>query len=217
MRPPLAPAAFVVFALAWGFAAAHAQDATPKPPDVMTVNGVLQPAPAHGTTPDLTLPPSAAPAYGTRQRTIRPAAPAGPVKLEPAQLAKRAAAPAARAAGAFAADEPKPADLTTALPPTGPPPAPDKEAPPVADPRSVVGVFGRIPRPEWGSGLPLKPEQIVTIGPPTGIDAPSPSPAKAPANVARKPNETSTSLPRDPAAPPPSAAKPAPPREEVRP
>jgi hypothetical protein len=212
----------VVLALTWPPSAARAQDVPQKGHDVMTVGGVTQPAPPHGTTPEF----AGASRTAEPVRTAKPqpqvtALPFDLSSLSPAQLAKRGAAPAAPEATAPPLENGKFADFSTALSAGGPVTAPGRKDAPASDARSIVGVFGQIPRPAWGRGLPLKPEEVVTLGPATGLDAPLAQPARPDATPARKKApEVRTSLPRDPNAPAPAVAKPVPPaaaKPEVRP
>jgi len=92
---------------------------------------------------------------------------------------------------------------------------------------SFSRVLGVIPRPEWSAGAtPAKPKDVSTIGTVPTDPIPSPAviephrvtPPGMKAEVQRKPAEVSTSAPRDPSLPPPSATKAAPSKEqEVRP
>lgn len=83
---------------------------------------------------------------------------------------------------------------------------------------SVPALLGPLPRPQWTAGLrpaaapEPKAEEMVTIGEPTGIDAPPAPPAVATpgaASAAAKPQrDLSTREPRAASAPPPTAPKP---------
>lgn len=181
MRLPLACPAFVVFALAWPFAVAHAQDPAPKSPDVMTVNGAQVSAPA--AVPDLTDSPRVA---RRAPRTPEPQ----PSLRRPTKDAADAMPPGARRAT-------------------------PRAGAPVAPAGSIPALLGPLPRPEWGvAAAPAapKPADVVTVGEPTGLDAPPAAPSAPPsgaAPAAAKPQrDASTQEPRSATAPPPSAAKP---------
>lgn len=185
MRLPLACPAFVVFALAWPFAVAHAQDPAPKSPDVMTVNGAQVPAPA--AVPDLTAPPPA-PA-----RRAAPRAFASRAEYETAL-----AGPASRDAARMANMRDRAG-----------------EKPPAARPAagSIPALLGPLPRPAWGAGFPLpepKPADVEVVGEPTGIETPPAAdpPVANAKRAAKAVPELAPPRPRDTPAPPPSPVKP---------
>lgn len=185
MRLPLACSALVVFALAWPYAVARAQDATPKSPDVMTVNGVRVPAPA--AVPDLTAPPRAE----ARRAAPRVFASRAEYEAALAELSSRDAAPKAGKRDPEAVKRPAPRPAAGSIP----------------------ALLGPLPRPAWGAGpVPAepKPADVERVGEPTGIETP---PASDPpvANAKREPKvarEIPAPRPRDTPAPPPSPVKP---------
>lgn len=185
MRLPHAFLVLVVPAFAWPFAVARAQEATPKSPDVMTVNGAQVPAPA--SVPDLTAPPRAS------AGRLAPRVFASRAEYE-AALAERESRDAAPKAG-------------------GRDPAAAKRPAPRPAAGSIPALLGPLPRPGWSAGpAPAEPKPVdtATVGEPTGIETPPAAdpPAVSAKRAPKEARELPPPRPRDASAPPPSPVKP---------